>query len=361
MQVVLFGKHAGTDGPSRVTRGVASGLAKQDINVTVLGYGQRSDLPHPNVQLKLLSDVPSSVGGWRALYQAVQSQVEEIDPDIFHALERYPYESDIRTVQWTSDMVVMWERTGNRPSTRALVGEGILNWYSRQGATKSRITVAQSAETVSQMQRLWKTSPDRIIPLGIEAEYLTQPQNTNQPPQVLVVGRVSQRKGQKRLLKHLDPDDSRYKLHIIGGKADEDYASEALDGWEAQYRGYLSDEQLTKEYEQADIVVVPSHLETFSVVALEAIAKGCVVVITDTCGFAQFEWANQSNGVFVVNSGKEAANVTAQVAESSPETLLAHKQAAFKLAQSLTWNRVVEQYINQYERLTPSTQKEHTR
>ena len=351
MQVVLFGKHAGTDGPSRVTRGIAAGLAKQDINVTVLGYGQRSDLPHPNVQLELLSDIPSSVGGWRALYQAVQRRVEGINPDLFHALERYPYVSDIRTVQWTSDMVVMWERTGNRPSTRALIGEGILNWYSRQGATKATITVAQSAETVSQMKRLWKLSPDRIIPLGIKSEYLTQPQDPNQPPQVLVVGRISQRKGQKWLLKHLNPKDERYDLQIIGGKEDESYAADALDGWKEQYCGYLSDDQLVAAYEQADIVVVPSHLETFSVVALEAIAKGCAVIITDTCGFAQFEWANQSNGVFVVSNGKEAAKTTEQISEQNPEELLQHKQAAFELAQNLTWEQITEQYIEQYEQL----------
>lgn len=348
MQVVLFGKHAGTDGPSRVTRGMASGLAEKGLDVTVLGYGQHTDVPHSSVQLELFSDIPDSVGEWRALYQAVQKRVTEVNPDIFHALERYPYESDLRTVQWTSDMVVMWKKTGDRPGTRALIGEAILNWYSRQGVRKATMTVAQSPETVSQMQRLWKSTPDTIIPLGIAGSSLTRPVEVSQPSKILVVGRISQRKGQRQFLDHLDPSSAQYDLQIIGGKADEEYAAEALDGWKEQYRGYVAEKELRAAYEQGDIVVVPSHLENFSVVALEAIANGCAVVITDDCGFAQFDWADESNGIFVASGRAEAAIMTEQIAKSNPDELLRYKRSAFELAQRLTWDHIVERYIGLY-------------
>ena len=347
MEIILFGKYHGKHGPSRVTHGLSRALGSLGYSPTVLTYGDQNEPPHSRVTIECLGSMPDSVFEWKQIYKSAQKYVSKANPEIFHALERYPFESDIRTVQWTSDMFVMWRRTGQRPPIVSFAGECIMNWYSRKGAKSSTVTIAQSPETVSQMHSLWRLSPDHVIPLGIEKEFRTAPSKINDPIKVLLVGRIEHRKGHRRLLRHLDPKTNEYELTIVGSISDEDYAQQALEGWREHHVGYLSDKKLEREYEDADVVVVPSYLETFSMVGLEALAKGCALVITDDCGLAQFSWATPENGVFVADGGQHAAELLRDVAGAN--SLPAYQSAAYQLTEKLTWSRIIQDYIDKYE------------
>lgn len=347
MKLILFGKYHGKHGPSRVTHGLSRALGSLGYSPTILTYGDQKSPPHSRVTIESLASMPDSVFEWKQLYQSVREYISKADPAIFHALERYPFESDIRTVQWTSDMFVMWRRTGQRPPIKSLAGECLMNWYSRKGAKSATVTIAQSPETVSQMESLWQLSPDDVIPLGIEEEFRTKPSKINDPPKVLVVGRVEHRKGHRRLLRHLNPQANEYKLTIVGSVSDEDYAQHALEGWRNHHIGYLSDEDLEREYEDADIVVVPSYLENFSMVGLEALAKGCALVITDDCGLAQFSWSTPENGVFVADDGQHAAKLLNNVIESN--SLAAYQSGAYQYTKYLTWTRIAKRYVGKYK------------
>ena len=346
MEVTLFGKHKGSHGPTRVTRGLASGLAAAGHRVKVLGYGDRTDSPAQGVDLELLGEMPASVRGWWQLYRTVRRRLEGQDEDVFHAVERYPFAADVRTVQWTSDMSVMWRRTSTRPPLKAFAGEVLINWMSRRGVKNAGVVVAQSPETVRQMKRLWRTDADRTVPLGIEAEFLTEPTAVDEPPRVLLVGRLDRRKGQQRLLDHLSPNDERFELRLAGGIKDDEYADEVLEEWSDHYLGYLSEGDLEEEYESADIAVVPSHLENFSMVGLEAMAKRCALVITEDCGLAQFSWADEDAGVFVATDGLDAASLLERL--SSSDSLDSYKQLAYDRAEQLTWKRIADRYVDVY-------------
>jgi glycosyltransferase involved in cell wall biosynthesis len=54
------------------------------------------------------------------------------------------------------------------------------------------------------------------------------------------------------------------------------------------FTGYISDEVRDKLYQVADVAVFPSLYEPFGIVALEAMAYGCPVVVTETGGLAEF-------------------------------------------------------------------------
>ena len=357
MEVTLFGKHKGSHGPTRVTRGLASGLAAAGHRVKVLCYGDRADSPAPGVDLELLGEMPALVRDWWRLYRTVRQRVDGQDADVFHALERYPFAADVRTVQWTSDMSVMWWRTGTRPPVRAFAGEVLINWMSRRGVKNAGVVVAQSPETVRQMKRLWRTDADRTVPLGIEAEFLAEPTAVNEPPRVLLIGRLDRRKGQQRLLDHLSPNDERFELRLAGGIKDDEYADEVLEEWSDHYLGYLSESDLEEAYESADIVVVPSHLETFSMVGLEAMAKGCALVITEDCGLAQFDWANKDAGVFVATDGPDAASLLKHLSTSG--SLDSYQRLTYEQTEQLTWERIADQYVDMYGTATEG-QVKHT-
>lgn len=53
------------------------------------------------------------------------------------------------------------------------------------------------------------------------------------------------------------------------------------------FTGFVSDEERDRLYEIADVAVFPSLYEPFGIVALEAMARGCPVVVSDTGGLAE--------------------------------------------------------------------------
>lgn len=352
MDISLFGKYRGNHGPSRVTEGITRGLIEDGHDVTVYTYGDLDDSPAQGAKHIRIADMPESVRGWLNLYKQVSRKVDQKEQDVFHALERYPYGSDVRTVQWTSDMVTMWRRTGKRPSIRVLGGEVLLNYHSMQGARKAGVIIAQSPETVTQMRQYWQLSPERVIPLGIEEEFLSEPGLVHDPPRILIVGRLDLRKGQKRVLKYLDPSGNDYEVRIVGGKANKEYAEMALDGWHDQYLGYLSDPELENEYEAADIIIVPSYLENFSMVGLEALAKGSLLIITSGCGLAQFDWATDENGIFVVNDGREIVEVLNEIINE--EEISNRQQKAYAQASKLRWSNICAEYVQIYKNVSNS-------
>lgn len=353
MDLLLFGKNHGQHGPTRVTRGLGNALHNIGHSVRLITYGDRSDSPHPDIEIDSHPLPDQSVLSWWNLYKNVKEVVDSNEYDVFHALERYPFRSDVRTVQWTSDSYIVWRRSPESSlNTRSLAGDLILNWMSRRGAKMAKSTIASSPETENQMRSLWLLPPKKIVPLGIDSAYRSPPSPVKDKVEILFVGRFEQRKGYDRILPHLNPDKIKCNISIVGGVKNESYAESLLDQkWKNRYLGYLSDRELESKYQSTDIVIIPSYLENFSMVALEAIAKGCIVIITRDCGFSQFKWANTDNGIYVVDSGKEIVEWINKILENKDD-IQHKKESAFRLSERLTWDSVAKEYTNVYKSLT---------
>ncbi|WP_283091181.1 glycosyltransferase family 4 protein [Halorubrum ruber] len=353
MDVLLFGKNHGQHGPTRVTRGIGSALQKMGHSVRLITYGDRSDSPHPDIEIDSHPLPEQSILSWWNLYKNVKNEVCSSEYDVFHALERYPFRSDVRTVQWTSDSYIVWRRSPESSlHARSLAGDIILNWMSRRGAKMAKSIIASSPETEDQMRSLWHLPPEKIVPLGIESAFRSPPSPVKNKVEILFVGRFEQRKGYDRILPHLNPDNPEYNINIVGGVKSETYAESLLgQKWENHYLGYLNDRELERKYQSTDIVIIPSYLENFSMVALEAIAKGCIVIITRDCGFAQFKWANPDNGIYVADSGSEIVEWINKILKNRND-IQNKKASAFKLSERLTWDNVAKEYTKVYESLT---------
>jgi len=124
---------------------------------------------------------------------------------------------------------------------------------------------------------------------------------------ILFVGRIEPLKGidtllnAMLLLRHrgLTSPDCRLCLFIIGGDPDQDQEGESpemerLLQMAAEYDmegvirflGKKDQDTLPYYYSAAEVVVVPSHYESFGMVALEAMACGTPVVASETGGLA---------------------------------------------------------------------------
>ncbi|WP_226038878.1 glycosyltransferase family 4 protein [Natrinema sp. DC36] len=329
-------------GPSRVLEGLSGALADTGLEVHAFTHGDRDEHPHSDVHVTRFEKTPQSVPGFFSYFKWVRNQVRDLDPDLVHPLEEYPFEADVRTVQWTSDSYERWRLC--RDDFRGygyFAGDILLNVANRIGAARTDTVVASSPETKRQMERYWKFSPDTVIPLGIDAETRTPPSEVSDPPCILLPGRITPKKGQREFLKGLDPESRDYQVDIVGGVSDREYW-DSMAEWHDHHHGFVSRGELTQLYKNADVVVIPAIHENFSMTALEAIANGCLLVITNACGFALFKSVQESEGVTIVPNGTETAPVVKRLIQEIELNRL--KRSSYSLSQNFTWYKIAREY-----------------
>lgn len=346
MRVGLYGAYSTRDtGPSRVTEGLAGALADAGVDVDLFVHGDRQEPPREEIGLTHLGPSPDSAYS----YLAVQREAHEAmaDHDVTHALGGFYPPCSVNTVQWTSGEWERWRRCRRDfGGYRALAGDLLLNGARRIGATRSDVVVASSPETARQLRDHWRFEPDHVIPLGIGPTAEPDSYEPSSPPRVLIPGRITEKKGQHRVLNRLDPDPE-LTVDVVGSVADEEYRATIRGDW--AFHGFVERSKLDWFYREADIVVVPSYHENFSMTALEAVSNGCALVITETCGFAQFEDVASCAGVEVVSDGREAAEAVHSLA-TDPD-LADRKRAAYELSRAYRWSEIAERYRRLYERI----------
>lgn len=135
--------------------------------------------------------------------------------------------------------------------------------------------------------------PDSIIPKKFE----------NQKLKLLFIARFAHNKGIHILLeaiKQLNNEGYIDKLEFnLGGKGPLfEYYSSNYKYSNVNYLGFVSDEQLVKEYETNDLFVFPTLFEGMPTVVLEAMSYGMPVIVSDVGATA--ELINSNNG-FLIN------------------------------------------------------------
>ncbi|HEX9115947.1 MAG TPA: glycosyltransferase [Anaerolineae bacterium] len=198
-----------------------------------------------------------------------------------------------------------------------------------------RVVAATSLER-DQMAELYGADPAHIavVPPGVDLQRF-RPFPCEQarasigvPPDqqvVLFVGRIQPIKGIDTLIRAMsivfdrEPQLRHHVvLSIIGGDPDADQDRDEselarLQALRAQlgigdlvtFLGSKDQDMLPCYYSAASMVVVPSHYESFGMVALEAMACGCPVIASDVGGLS-FSVADGFNGYLVPNGDPEA-------------------------------------------------------
>lgn len=203
-----------------------------------------------------------------------------------------------------------------------------------------RVVAATQAE-LAQFQWLYHADTRRVvvIPPGVDTghfypipadearEFAGVPEDKRM---ILFVGRVEPLKGIDNLLKGIailraqDPDlGSSVCLAVIGGEADNGELSESEEMARLQelrrdlqledmvtFLGRKAQDTLPYYYSAAEAVVVPSHYESFGLVALESMACGTPVVASETGGLA-----------YLVRDGETGFHVPAGDPEALAERL----------------------------------------
>lgn len=92
--------------------------------------------------------------------------------------------------------------------------------------------------------------------------------------------------------------------------------------------GWLSREQLRAEVDRHDLLLLPSHFESFGTIALEVMARRRLVLVSAGCGITQ--WPQLRAGLSVMQEGETAAQALARLVEQTPQ----ERQARAELGES---------------------------
>jgi glycosyltransferase involved in cell wall biosynthesis len=124
-----------------------------------------------------------------------------------------------------------------------------------------------------------------VVPLSFDISFPIKP--TIKEPFCLHISLLmDERKNVKRLIQAA----IKYKFNLIlGGKIHSENDLKTLYSWigtnnNIEYRGFLSTEEMMSLYSRAKVFALPSINEGVGIVALEAAAMGCDIVITNVGG-----------------------------------------------------------------------------
>ena len=159
------------------------------------------------------------------------------------------------------------------------------------------------------------------------------------------VGRLSIEKNVAllpRLQRELDAAGIAARFLIVGHGAEEAALREALPT--AEFAGVLRGEALAEAYANMDLLVFPSHTDTFGNVVLEALASGVPAVVTPDGG-PKYIVREGDTGAIVEDSGFSTA--MAEILQS-PEKLSGMRRASRKHATTCSWDAVFDRVYSAY-------------
>jgi glycosyltransferase involved in cell wall biosynthesis len=119
-----------------------------------------------------------------------------------------------------------------------------------------------------------------------------------------------------------------------------------------RFTGYVNEEQRTALLGKASLLVVPSHSEVMSMVALEAGAMGVPVVLTDQCGFDDV--AKIGGGLVVeVDRAALADAIVRMMSDDNALKASGARLRAFVL-ENYAWQKVASRLLDHFRMLSPT-------
>jgi D-inositol-3-phosphate glycosyltransferase len=278
-------------------------------------------------------------------------------------------------VHMAHTLAVMKNRIAQRPEEREPdlrlnVESNILGWADR-------IIAATLAEK-TQLELLLKADRRKIdvVPPGVDLETFrpipveAAKDAIGVPPQdtmLLFVGRIEPLKGVETMLRAMKLLRDRGAmppnlcLSIIGGDASHTAAQENAEmdrlralrqelgiGDVVAFLGKRDQDSLNNYYASAQAVIMPSHYESFGMVALEAMACGTPVIASEVGGLA-FLVKDGETGFHVPDREPEALCDKLQLLISDSELRAKLGAQAAEYAKGYAWPLIAERVVSVYE------------
>ena len=122
-----------------------------------------------------------------------------------------------------------------------------------------------------------------------------------------------------------------------------------MDGHRITFQGYLPHDAVGSFYEWADIVVVPSRYEAFSIVVLEAMSAARPIVATAMGGIPEIV-SSPTNAILVAPTPESIAGGIRQLVDR-PDLRAGMAKANLAKVRSYAWSEIAPKYVSLYREL----------
>ncbi|PYF07592.1 glycosyltransferase [Ureibacillus chungkukjangi] len=239
----------------------------------------------------------------------------------------------------------------------------IRNWTQKILKESSHV-IAVGPVLAEQIEKEFNIPKERILicSMGVNREVFHQTDQKQARKQLgieeedyiyLFVGNVIKQKGVEELLhafKQVQKStDQKVKLVIVGSRRDQSFINsiEPLVDSSVKLIDPLEQMDLVKWFQASDVFVLPSHIEGFGLVALEAIATGTPVIASRVGGLVSL--LENGAGHLVEPQNSEALASEMLNALNTPKEQYYQKQAADEILHIHDANEITKRVIGLYE------------
>lgn len=308
-------------------------------------------------------------GGHYWLTKRMVDVVKTLDVDIVHAAE---YLSSAVHIQWNPHVPVVLTVPGNI-FQRLATPEGnqasylfteLIKWAGRVSAKRCAGVVSFSREMMDWWGRTGTPAQRlHLIPYGVDIRHFQRVSTARTRLGVdkdalvlLYVGRLDREKGLFDLLAAFNQIDAtsasrRPELHLVGGgPLQEELQRTAENMGLAQrifFHGPATRDQLPAWYSVADLLVLPSWIEPFGRVILEAFSCGTPVISSSTGGPVDLVTDGQTGWLFPPRDVHALTKLFQNIVDH-PERLPTLGAAALQqVHEHFAWRRIVERLVSE--------------
>ncbi|MCY6371893.1 glycosyltransferase family 4 protein [Clostridium ganghwense] len=117
------------------------------------------------------------------------------------------------------------------------------------------------------------------------------------------------------------------------------------------FTGYMEDNSKNKLYKVADMAIFPSLYEPFGIVALEGMAAGCPIVVSDVGGFSEIV-EHKVNGMKFIPGSVESLKKNVLELLSNEELSKKLKENAYRyIREKYSWDKIACLTVQMYEQV----------
>lgn len=195
-----------------------------------------------------------------------------------------------------------------------------------------------------------------VVPYGTREDYLEIPliPSNGEKCKFLFVGQGVQRKGLHHLIKAWEDSKSlNISLTLVCSVIDPGITDKVKElGIEIKQN--LSGDQLKQEFAQADVFIMPSLVEGFGLVYLEALAAGCYTIGTENTGLPDLGLTEEVGDILPsVNSTTVAQSI--QTAHNKWQSGQLNKQGIRDFVSQFSWDRFQSSIVEAVEKTAPKS------
>jgi glycosyltransferase involved in cell wall biosynthesis len=234
----------------------------------------------------------------------IKNLVHTIQPDILHAHWATSYGFMAAYSNYHPLIVSAWGRDVYKAQTHSFIYQRLLKYvFSRADY------ITATSEHLSKTAQQFVPDPLRQvlhIPFGVDVRRFSLKQST--PSSQIKIGYIKKLEpyyGCEHLIHGFSKILNQYpntKLIIVGDGSEKERLTRLTHQLDldnaVEFRGEIPHDEIVKSYHEMDIVVIPSIIESFGVVALEASACGIPVIASDIQGLR--ETVNDSETGFLI-------------------------------------------------------------